>query len=490
MKDPAGQTDPLVAAAASFIDARRLLSRGQAVVVGVSGGADSVALLAVLRELSARPDRAYRLTAAHLHHGLRDSADADAAFVTERAEAWRVPCVSERRDVAALARRDGLGIEEAARNARYAFLSEVAAGCGATAVAVGHHADDQAETVLYRLVRGAHLRGLAGMPAERPLGGGGLRLVRPLLEARREQIEAFCRRGDLPWRTDETNAQTHYRRNFVRHELLPLLRERLNARADEALLRLARSAGEVEDYLASQGAAALARARRAGGGGSSPRRGLLLSAARLADEPAVVRTYALRAAVEQLGVPPGQLSAEHLAELTDLPSLPPPAAAPLPGGFLARREGDVLVIEADRPACTPGAWRASLQCPGRTLLPDGRAVACRLGEFDEPAFRAHCAGHSPGVELLDADGVHGSLSCRPRREGDAFVPLGAPGTQSVGDFLTNLKLPRRDRDAVCCITDERGIVYLAPLRVAERVKVTAATRTVLRIDLQPSGEAP
>jgi len=476
------ETDLLVAATEEFIDTHGLLSRGESVVVGVSGGADSVALLAVLRELSAGPGRGYRLTVAHLNHALRATAGDDAAFVESLAARWRVPCILATRPVAVEARRLGVGIEEAARTVRYAFLAEAAAQARATAVAVGHHGDDQAETVLYRLIRGTHLRGLAGMSPRRALGSGGVQLVRPLLGARREQIEAFCRRRELPWRTDETNAQRRYRRNFVRHELLPLLRERLNPRASEALMKLAGSAGEVEAYLAEQGAAALARARCEPADGAD---GLVLSAAQLVREPAVVRTYALRLGAEQAGVAAGRWTAEVLERLAALPALEPPAAVALPGDVLARREGARVRIGPSLPAGDEASWQIELVCPGSTPLPDGRSVTCRLETFDASAFRAHCSNPQPGREMLDADRLCGHLSCRTRRAGDAFVPLGAPGTQRVGDVLTNLKLPAAARRRACCVTDQAGVVYLAPLRIADRVRITDETRTALRIDVQP-----
>jgi len=489
VKARAAQTDPLIQAVAGFIDTRGLLSPREAVLVAVSGGPDSVALLAALRELAAEPGRDYRLTAAHLDHRLRDGAGADAEFVADLARRWEVPCLVESRDVPAAA-GDAGGVEAAGRRVRYEFLADAAARSGASAVAVGHHADDNAETVLYRIVRGAHLRGLAGIPAERPLAGGPVRLIRPLLEVRRGEIEAFCRRRGLAWRTDETNLDTGYRRNFIRHELLPLLRARLNVRVDEALLRLARAAGEVEAHLAQQGAAALERARKRGRESFSSPSGSWLSAASLAGEPLVVRTYALRAALERLGVPLGGLTAEQLAELAALPHAAPPAAMSLPGGFLARREGGLLVLEAPAPGAGPADWQTTLQCPGRTLLPDARAVLCEIGEFDEAAFRAHCREHGEGVEVLDADRIRGRLICRNRREGDAFVPLGAPGRKSVGDFLSDLKLPRRLRDAAVCIADDEGLVYLAPLRIADRAKVVGATRRVLRIELERPTPAP
>ena len=489
--DEADQLDELVADVAGVIDRRGLLRRGQGVVVGVSGGADSVALLAVLRELAAQAGRGYRLTAAHLNHQLRPAAAEEARFVARLAGAWGIPCVVEARDVRAAAEAGGQGIEAAARGLRYDFLAAVAAQRGADAVAVGHHADDNVETILQRIVRGTHLRGLAGIPTARPLGPGGPLLVRPLLEVRRERIEAFCRRRGLEWRTDESNADPAYRRNFIRHELLPLLRARLNERAEEALLRLAAAAAAAEDHLGREGRGALERAVR-----QRTDRRVVLAASALAVEDELVRTYALRAVLEDLHAPLGDLSNELMAELADLPMSPPPAAVTLPGRFLARREGGELVIEAPSAASDdlaprehargPEARSCDIQCPGRTALPDGRSVLCGVAPFSGPAFVSHCISHPPGVELLDADSIRGRLVCRPRRDGDQFVPLGAPGTQTVSDFLTNARLPQRHRDQVLCLCDEEGLVYLAPLRIAERVRVTDQTRRVLRVEISPA----
>jgi len=476
-------TGDFVAAVAAFIDAGGLLRADEAAVVAVSGGADSVALLAVLRELAGPGRRGYRLTVAHLDHGLRAGAGADAAFVADLARRWRIPCIRGRRDVGAIARERSLSVETAGRQVRYEFLAEAAARCGATAVAVGHHADDNAETVLERIVRGAALRGLAGIPASRPLAAGA-RLVRPLLQMRRERIMDFCRRRELTWRTDETNAQTRHRRNFIRHELLPLLREHMNPRADEALLRLAQAAEEADAHLADLGRNVLARADR-----QQTPHAASIDVAALSAEPAVVRAYALRAAIERLGLPMGAVTRQHLTALAELAAPGGRGAVNLPGGWVARRRGGELTLEAASEAQPAWAAPIPLACPGRTNLPCGRAVLCEIGPLDPDAFEAHCRSPKPGIELLDAEAVRGPLICRPRADGDAFVPLGSPGRQSVSDFLTNLKLPRRRRQDVLCVLDESGVVYVAPLRIAGRVRVTAHTRHILRIEIRQEDAA-
>ena len=516
----ANDTDAFVQAVGEFLDARGLLPARAAVVVGVSGGADSVALLSVLRELASQPERAYRLTVAHLNHGLRADAQADADFVAGLARRWGVPCLVGRRDVPAEAKDRGVGIEQAARMARYEFLQSAAGQAGATHVAVGHHADDNAETILYRIVRGTHLRGLAGIPASRALGSSGIVLVRPLLGVTRAEVEAYCRAAGLSWRTDSTNADTQYRRNFIRNELLPLLRSRLNRRADEALLRLADAAAQAEEVLsglardavdqATVSRASYPRVARASrpcvSRASCPRQtpaaaesaGAALDAASLARQHPLIQTLAVRQVLEELGVPMRSLGADRLADVQSMLAGNGPSSLSLPGGWSVRLDRGRLIVEAGeadtwlRGAVVRGAVCRNhvtspqpavvvLECPGRTTLPDGREVICRIEPFDEAAFRTHCATHPAGEELLDADQVRGRLLCRPRAPGDAFVPLGAPGRQTVSDFLTNLKLPPLERDRVRCLCDELGIVYVAPLRIDDRVKVTAETKNVLRL---------
>lgn len=480
------QVDPLVQAVAAAIDAGRLIEPASAVVVGVSGGADSVALLAALRELSADPGRGYRLVVAHLHHGLRSQADQEEQFVAALAGRWGLACESRRCDVRAEARRRRESIELAARRLRYELLLDAARQHGAGRVAVGHHADDQVETVLFRLFRGCHLRGAAGMRASRALGEGVV-LVRPLLGLRREQVEAYCRRRGLAWCHDASNTDPAFRRNVIRHEILPLLR-RFHAQVDQAVLDLAAAAGEAEDQLQRLGQAALIRAMIAAGDRAPAAVALDLHA--LHEEPALVRRYALRMVLEQAGVPMGAVTAGHLHTLAAMGD-GGPGAMHLPGGWGARVENGCLVIVGARtgPVARGGpSWPAvMLTCPGRTALPDGRAVVCDLGPLDRGAFQAHCRSGRHDVEWLDADAVDGALVCRPREPGDAFRPLGCTGRRKVGDVLTDLKLPRAWRESVVCVADRRGLVACLPVRLDDRAKIAEATKTVLRIALLDAG---
>jgi len=471
------QRDSLVVKVDEFIGARCLIPAEARVVVAVSGGADSVALLAVLRELAAGANRKWELVVAHLNHRLRDQAAADADFVADLAKRWSLECVVGSRDVAGQARRLGVGVEEAGRDARYEFLASVAAERGAALVAVGHTADDNIETVLYRLVRGTHIRGLSGIPVARPLGLEGISLVRPLLSCTREEVESFCRRAGLTWRQDASNAETAYRRNFIRNELLPLLRTKLNARADEALTRLAAAAGQVEDYLTGIAARAMSAALVDDESGRT-----VLAVNALADQHELIRRYVARLALERQHVPEGRISTERIEALGEMLAGGGPRAVSLPGGWVAQRQRDrVTIAPARQDQADQLVETVTLNCPGRTEIAPHCVISCRLIPFDRAGFESHCRNKVQGVELMDADQLCGPLTCRPRRPGDVFQPLGCGGRQSVGDFLTNQKVPRRLRRRTRCITDDLGIVYVAPFRIDERVRVTPRTVKVLQI---------
>ena len=212
------------------------------VVVAVSGGCDSVALLRAMTAL--KTGGVGRICAAHLNHQLRPAADEDERFVVELCRRLGVRCEVGRAAVDQLAARSGDGVEAAARTARYHFLEETAGRLGARFVATAHTADDQAETILHRILRGTGIRGLAGMPRSRPLGHATL--IRPLLEVRREEMRAYLDALAQPYRHDPSNADLRFTRNRIRHQTMPQLRRQFNAGLTEALLRLGTLAGEAQ----------------------------------------------------------------------------------------------------------------------------------------------------------------------------------------------------------------------------------------------------
>jgi len=225
--------------------------RDVGVLLAVSGGADSMALLRAITALSRAALGKGKLIVAHLNHGLRGSeSDEDEQFVVETCHKWNLDCEVEKVDLRKSASQSGDGLEAAARQARYHFLRQTAERLGARYVATAHTADDQAETVLHRIVRGCGIAGLAGIPRSRALGPA-VTLIRPMLDMRRTEIEEYLTSIGQPFRIDTSNRDPRFTRNRIRHELLPLIRHEYNQQVNDALLRLATTAGEAQSVIES-----------------------------------------------------------------------------------------------------------------------------------------------------------------------------------------------------------------------------------------------
>lgn len=455
----------------------RLIGDRAGVLIACSGGADSVALAGAMVELADRAGRRWRLALATLDHGLREDAAEDVELVRQLAGRWSLPFRSDRADVAALARQGGLSLESAGRTARYDFLAAAAGALDCDSVATGHHADDNVETLLHRIVRGCGPDGLRGIRPRRRLGEQGPWLIRPMLQATRAQARAFCVARDLPWRDDPTNEQLDPTRNRIRHELLPMMRERLNPQVDAAIARLALTSewlGQWLDELAGHTyETALLDATDSA---------VVMDARVLAGQSELAASQAIRLALATLGTPMGQVTHTHVQAICELTGHAKPAARiDLPGQFCARRDYERLVLQriADAPPeKTPG--EVVLACPGRTQLPDGSTFEIALlGREQGPA---DLTAESAAVEWLDADAIVGPLRARRWIEGDRFQPLGAPGGRKLSDFFIDAKVSLDQRRRAWLVCDDRGPVWVAPLRIDHRVAVTRHTCRLMRIE--------
>ena len=458
-----------------YVQRHGLFSASPRVLLAVSGGPDSTALLTILAHLSASGALDLGLTVAHFDHGLRSCSErqAERAAVSDLATRLGLPLVLGQGDVRAHARRRRLSREEAARELRYRFLAEEAERLGIGTVATGHTASDQAETVLLHLIRGSGLAGLAGMRSCSPwpfAGHQGLLLARPLLEVSRQETERYCREEGLSPCQDATNLLLEPLRNRVRHELIPLLR-RYNPRIDGALLRLASAAAADVAYLEETARGFWsALATRDEGSVSFPR----LEVA--AFSPAL-QSRLLQAAGRHLLGPDRQLEAVHVLAMLEALAKTGDSRLSLPGGlsFVVDRERVRLsfhegeVVEAKPISETP------LNVPGRTVVGDWTVQAEVLA-----AGRAE-VGDDPYEALLDAEAVGEPLVLRSRRRGDRFRPLGLGGEKKLQDYLVNAKVPRDRRDAVLLVCAPWGIAWVVGHRIDERAKVGEGTSRVLRL---------
>ena len=337
----------LVAAVDQALLASGIPLGGETIVVGLSGGADSVALLDALAALARRRD--LHPVAAHLDHRLRPESEADVTFCRALCDGLGVPLHTAAADVEARAERDGGGLEQAARRERYAFLRRVRSETGAAAIAVAHTRDDQAETLLIRLLRGAGATGLGGM---RPRVG---RLVRPMLEVSRAEVLAHLCEQNLPWREDPTNADTRFLRNRVRHELLPYLEARFNPALREGLARTARLLADEAAHLGKEADQLLERIAR------TEADIVVLDRAGLAEAPPAVARMAVRQALRRAGGL-ARVRAVHVERILKLARADAPAGRrlPLPGGREVRyRQGELRLGPRAGPPRGPGLGRES-----------------------------------------------------------------------------------------------------------------------------------
>ena len=484
MPNPRPVQRPIVAAARAALRACSPSVIGQTLVAGISGGPDSVCLLLALHKLA--PSLHLTLHVAHLDHGLRPAAkaQADAAFVQVLCDRLGIACTAERRPVAGYQRaHPGItSVEAAARAVRYGFFAGVVERTGAAAVATGHTRDDQAETVLLHLLRGAGPDGLAGMATDATLpvdGGRTVRVLRALLAVPRAQTEAFCRSAGIEPRRDPTNDTTDFTRNAIRHTVLPTMAQ-VNPNVAEALVRLAgQAAGDAAYWRAVVGDALRPAVTRQDG---VLRIDLHVGHAPLHSMPDAFLSRLLRAAVA-LEWPEVNLEASHTDALLALARGHTGRAASLPGGIGAVRVRNALLVRAAGTA-GPGVPDPAQLVPGAALDWGGWRLTATVEEGGVmPAAASSWVAH------LDASVAGSALTVRVRKAGDRYRPLGLRGAKTLQDQMVDSHIPALLRDRLPVVAAADGaIVWVAGLRVAEAAKVTERTGRTLVIRAAPASQ--
>jgi tRNA(Ile)-lysidine synthase len=450
-----------------FCRRRRLIAPRGKIVVAVSGGIDSVALLDLLA--AERNAMQLQLAVAHCNHGLRgEESDGDEKFVADLAARYGCEVLVERTDTALRARAQGKGIQETARDQRYEFFARVCAALGFDAVATAHNADDNAETVILHMMRGTGLRGWAGIPMERE---GGV-IIRPLLFAGRDAIEEYAVEQHLAFRADSSNAGDHYTRNIIRHHILPRVKESVNPSVTDTLLRQAELLRDLNAYLERT-------ARQTIGVAASwlPGDDCALEVARILVLPVLLRQYVVLQLVEDLtGSRPDWTLVEGVLDLLDRST---GSWIALPGGWLALRDRERILLR-------PG---------GGELDFSAEVEVGREYDFGSFRFSAELAASKgpwasqPGlVEYVDADQVGGMrLVLRTWREGDWFVPLGMEGRKKISDFLIDARVPLFEKKRFPVLQAVSGdVIWLCGHRLDDRFKLTGRTRRVLRLAFIPT----
>jgi tRNA(Ile)-lysidine synthase len=449
------------------IQKHSLLITGDKVLIGLSGGPDSMALLDVLSSLKEEFD--LTLFPAHLNHGFRGKeAEEDLAFCEKAAARYGLRLISETVDLPALIQEQGLSTQAAARDVRYDFFMRQAEAHGASKIALAHHADDQAETVLMRLIRGTGPRGLSGIPVARPQG-----IIRPLIHVTREEILDYLAEREIPYRQDSSNRKTVYLRNRIRRELIPMLVEGYNPNLVADLNRTAEILGEEDDYLQKEAGRLYNPIRIS--------EGLSLDLAGIRDLPQALVRRIVRLAIEETAGGLLGITFRHVDSVIRIMTAAGSSSrVDLPHGLKARKVYERLEFIRESESIPYGVYE--LPVPGRELIPVLSIEV--VSRILSPEERQPSLGQS--TAFFDLDKCALPLSIRTREPGDVFYPSGFGKKKKVKRFFIDEKVPYPMRDRVPLLVNrDNQILWVGGFRTDTRFGVDAETDRTLLVKISP-----
>ncbi len=452
-----------------YMREHEMIAPGDAVIVALSGGADSVCLLTVLKQL-ATPE--FLLRAVHVHHGIRGAeADRDEAFAQKLCESLSVPLCVAYCHVPAYAAEHGLSEEEAGRILRYQVLEkeagkweqELPAG-SRVKIALAHHRDDNAETILHHLLRGSGLTGLAGI---RPVQG---RRIRPLLCVGREEIRAYLEAGHISWCEDSTNQSPDYTRNRIRSQVLPLLKTAVNEQAEEHILQAGQIIGQADAYLRQQAEEIW---QEAVCGREEDLAAIPLTA--FARQPEILKTYLIRHMLDQLHPGWKDIGSRHFTAIAELAGKPVGSRLDLPGGLMARTGYETLEIvrKTEREVSVKTESGADGEIHGRQTVPElHMTVFSRQKDQEIPKNQY--------TKWFDYDKIKGTLSVRTRRTGDYLI-LPSGGSKTIARYMIDEKIPKEKREQILLLAEGSHVLWVVGFRISEYYKIEEHTENILQV---------
>ena len=465
---------------AGFAKKNELFCSADKILLAVSGGADSITLLHIMQRLKAEGLFTSSSVCAHINHQLRGAeADADEEFVIAQAHSLSLPIETRRIDVLGFAHENKLSIETAARQLRLESLLDIAKADNCNCIATGHQKNDNAETILQRLARGTGFRGLGGIWPKR-FFADDIKFVRPLLCVSRDEILQYLNKRNLKWRVDHTNYQCTYRRNFIRHRLMPALQRDCNNSIVEQLFSLSQSARRFYDLVCE--AAENVWPKLVDCSGDE----LKLDLEIFSNQPEPVKIELIRKSLTSLGSKERDLSRQHYEKVLQLAKQNASGRKiELPNGFTVRHEYQTLIFE--RPVRkTPTAEHingsVTLKVPGKTRF-GNYIIEATIFEADGPDIEKFKVEKNKSIEWFDFDKLKLPLVIRSRKAGDRFWPLGLAGEKKLGKFVTAAKVPHKLRRKMLVIADAEKVIWLWPIRISEKAKITSETQRILQLQI-------
>ncbi len=467
---------------AGFIKKNNLFASADRILLAVSGGADSTALLYALCSLRENSIVKNELVCAHINHLLRGAdSDNDEQFAVRQADILKLPIATEKIDVRGFAKQNKLSIETAARQLRIKALIEIARKNKCSLIATAHQADDNAETVIHNIIRGTGLRGLAGIWPKKSFEGG-INFVRPLLCVTRAQIADYLEQRNLKWQTDRTNQDLTFRRNYIRHLLLPQLQRNCISSLVEQLSGLCQSARRLYNFVSSIAEKLSSQAVEV------DENSLGIDLKIFSVQHPEVKIELLRRSLACLGSGQKDLNRLHYEKILRLAGKNVSSKKiALPGGFTVHREYNKLMFE--RPAEAESGSVPDeifeLEIPGTQKF-GSFIIESKFLAASQKTVEDIKTNKDNFTEHFDFNKLQPPVKVRRRRAGDKFQPLGMLSQKKIGKFITDLKVPQNIRRKLLVVTDGEKIIWLWPIRMAEPAKITGSTKKILQLKITDS----
>ena len=450
------------------IDKHNMISYGDKIVVGLSGGPDSVCLVHLLSRL--RGSRGIEVYAAHLNHQIRGiEAHKDALYVSKLCKSLDIPLFMKSEDVPTYCREKGLSLEEGARKIRYDMFFEIKEKTGANSIAIGHNMNDQAETVLMRMMRGTGLKGLRGIEYKRENG-----IIRPILDISRKDIEAYCRQHGFEPKIDKTNLESIYTRNRIRLELLPYMEEHFNSNVTESVVRMSNSLKCDGDYIDSEAQKAYESVS------INKKDGIEISVNEISKYHEAIKTRVIRYAIRDVLGDISFVDMKHIEEVLELEDDSKKGKMlNLPRGLYVYRNEGCYLFTMNKITYEDVEYSYNLPKNGFVKIKELDSVV----ETDIISIDKYKSlKHDENTKYIDFNKIIGGITVRNRQPGDK-IKLKS-GTKKIKQLFIDLKIPKEYRSRVPIIADDEGILLAGNYRMSERCKIDDDTKEILRISVK------